>query len=239
LTIHNKYKLDLTKYHKAIVGEGKSDSHFFQAFCEANDIVGFGYAFTGMHDPESLNPAGFDAFVRYLPALCNLSGFNQLTDLVLVCDSAESQEKQERELRKQIQNANREIAADVYPEPNAINVIQTKGMPRVHILMIPKGRRGGLESICIDVARDHQNIGGDKGTRIEGWVNAFADSACSNWTVERRDKLRLQAFMSAAWDSKPDLHFSQLFEITRNKLVPLNGRAFDEIREFLSAVAAL
>jgi hypothetical protein len=69
--------------------------------------------------------------------------------------------------------------------------------------------------------------------------DTFANSACQNWTTEKRDKLRLQAFLSAAWSGKPDIHFSQLFDITKGNLVPLTGVAFDVIRQFLCAVEAL
>ncbi len=119
------------------------------------------------------------------------------------------------------------------------NVIAANGTPRVHVLMIPSGQPGGIETICVDVARDHQNVGGNRGTTIEGWVNAFANSACQGWTTEKRDKLRLQAFLSAAWRSKPDIHFSQLFDLTRDRLVPLTGVAFDDVRQFLRAVEVL
>jgi hypothetical protein len=90
------------------------------------------------------------------------------------------------------------------------------------------------------VARDHQNDGGNnKGTTIEGWVDTFANSACQGWTTEKRDKLRLQAFLSAAWHRKPNMHFSQLFDLTKGNLVPLTGTAFDDIRQFLRGVQGL
>jgi hypothetical protein len=238
VTSKNKYRLDLIQHHKVIVGEGKSDSHFFDAFCAINKISGFAYAFTGMHN-DSHNPAGFAEFVRYLPVLYSLAGFEQLTDLVLVCDSRESQDGQFNNLRRQIANVNREIGHEAYAAPESVNVVSTEGMPRVHVLAIPMHGAGGLETICIEVARDHQNKVEGKGTKIQQWVDTFADNACTSWTTEKRDKLRLQAFMSAAWASKPDLHFSQLFEITKNKLVPLDGPAFQEIRDFLQSVAAL
>ena len=94
--------------------------------------------------------------------------------------------------------------------------------------------------MCFDLARDHLDADGrGEGTQIEGWVNTFADNACVDWTIEKRDKLRLQGFLSAAWKKKPDLHFTQLFEITRQWLVPLTGVAFDDVRTFLQDVAAL
>lgn len=185
MTLQSKYRLDLIKHHKVIVGEGKSDSHFFDAFCAANNIQGFGYAFTGMHD-EGHSPAGFTVFVRYLFALNSLAGFDQLTDLVLVCDSADNQQKRFHDLRKQISGANKKIGNNIYSEPERPNVISTKGMPRIHVLSIPIRGNGGLESVCFEVARDHQNAESDRGTRIENWVNTFADNLCKLDSREAR-----------------------------------------------------
>jgi hypothetical protein len=222
-----------------IVGEGESDRNFFVAFCRANNIDGFDFAFTGMHTTTPYQPSGFSEFVRFLPVLERQADFDKLTDLILVCDAGEDAEQKLRALRRQIRGANQAIGREVFVEDPDANVIAANGAPRVHALIIPNNRPGGIETICVDVARDHQNVGGNRGTTIEGWVNTFANSACQNWTNEKRDKLRLQAFLSAAWDSKPDIHFSQLFDITRDQLVPLTGMSFDVIRQFLRGVQAL
>jgi hypothetical protein len=234
------YQLNLGDYHKVIVGEGESDRNFFAAFFRANNINGFGFAFTGMHTTEPYEPSGFGEFVRFLPALERLRGFVDLTDLILVCDSGNDPNQRLRLLRRQIRRANRRIGRQVYVENPDANVVAVVGAPRIHVLMIPKDIPGGIETICVDVARDHQNNdGNNRGTTIEGWVDTFANSACQGWTTEKRDKLRLQAFLSAAWKSKPDMHFSQLFDLTKDRLVPLTGEAFDRVRQFMRDVEAL
>lgn len=234
------YQLDLRRNHKVIVGEGESDRNFFTAFCRANNITGFDFAFTGMHTEPPYMPSGFAAFVLFLPALEKVANFDTLTDVILVCDTGESQDQKLRELRVQIRDANNAIGRQVFTENPDANVIAAVGTPRVHVLMIPNGRNGGIETVCVDVARDHQNAGGNnQGTTIEGWVDAFANNACQGWTMEKRDKLRLQAFLSAAWRAKPDIHFSQLFDITKGNLVPLTGAAFDHVRNFLRGIEAL
>jgi hypothetical protein len=233
------YQLNLRDNHKVIVGEGESDRNFFTAFCRANNINGFDFAFTGMHTTPPYTPSGFGAFVQFLPAFERLADFGKLTDVILVCDTGDDQARKLRELRTQIRDANRAVGRQVFTENPDANVIASNGTPRVHVLMIPKGRRGGIETVCVDVARDHQNIGGNQGSTIEGWVDVFANSACQGWTTEKRDKLRLQAFLSAAWRAKPDMHFSQLFDITKGNLVPLTGAAFNDIRQFLDEVERL
>src|SRR5262249_12916313 len=145
-------------------------------------------------------------------ALEKLSGFHKLTDLVLVCDSAEDSQKQFTQLCRYINHANRSIGRDVYEPPALCNTISRQGVPRIHILAVPQDKKGGLETICVEVARDNLNTEGATGTEIESWVDKFADDACKGWTTEKRDKLRLQAFLSAAWKKKPEVHFSQLFD---------------------------
>lgn len=229
---------DLTVRRKLIVGEGPSDFKFFKAFCTANAISGFDHAFTGMAK-EDYEPSGFPNFKDYLIALERLAGFPNLTDLVLVFDSAEGAVTQFKQIGTHIREVNRKFGRDVYVTPASLNAISQQGVPRVHALAIPHDKSGGLESICLEVAKNHLDERGDNGTEIEGWANRFASDACQGWSTEKRDKLRLQAFLSAAWQKKPDVHFSQLFDLTRDRFVPLTGVAFNFIRQFLRDVAAL
>jgi len=232
------YAIDLTSRHKVIVGEGESDRSFFAEFCARNVIEGFDYAFTGMHS-NKYTPSGFDCFVAYLPVLSRLAGFSSLTDVVLVCDRTDRPVPRLSQLRWQIHQANTAIGSQIFSEQPNENVVATTGMPRLHVLMIPNNQLGGLETACFNVARDNLNNDGNEGTQIEGWVNDFATDACVGWTTEKRDKLRLQAFISAAWKKKPEMHFSQLFDITGNHLIPLDSPTFGQIRDFLRDVAAL
>lgn len=235
------YKINLERYHKLIVGEGESDRNFFSEFCVSNVIEGFDYAFAGMHDLETYSPSGFDNFEKLLVILPRVPHFDVLTDVVLVCDSTDNAAGRVSGLRRQIHEANAALGSAVYDKNFVVNEVSNSGSPRLHVLTIPAGAAGGLESLCVNVARDHlNNDGKNKGTQIEGWVNEFANKACDGWTTEKRDKLRLQAFISAAWKKKPDMHFSQLFDITReHPLVPLDGGAFEEVRVFLRAVSQL
>lgn len=233
-----EYRLDLTGRHKLIVGEGESDRNFFAEFCWRNSIEGFDYGFAGMHNPK-YRPSGFDRFTEFLVTLHRLSGFNTLTDLVLVHDSTDEPDRRLNQLRRQIRDANRALGDQVYTEDPNPNVVSNAGRPRLHVLRIPVTARGGLESICFIVARESLDNSGHNGTEKEGWVDRFANSACVGWTTEKRDKLRLQALISAAWEKKPEMHFSQLFDITGDQLVPLDGSAFEQIRNFLQTVATL
>lgn len=230
--------LDFQTNRRVIVGEGESDFKFWQAFCRANSINGFNYAFSGIFHNDA-SPSGIDVFDKFLKALVFLPKFLECTDIVLVCDSSQDQDAVLRKITRQIRSVNREIGRTIFVEDVHPNVVSSEGQPRLHLLMLPEDTLGGLETVCVNVARDHLNRNGTEGSEIEGWVNTFADSACRDWTVEKRDKLRLQAFISAAWRRKPDMHFSQLFDITRDNLVPLNGSAFDHPRRFLKSIENL
>jgi hypothetical protein len=234
-----EYDVNLSLRHKLIVGEGESDRAFAADFCVRNAIDGFDYAFTGMHSP-TYKPSGFGNFKDYLFALPRLAGFDELTDLVLMCDSAQDPSATLTRLRKQIREANALLANPTYNATPDANVVSTAAPLRVHVLLIPCGLPGGLETACVAVAKEHLDGDGNaEGTQIDGWVNTFADAACVGWPIEKRDKLRLQAFISAAWKKKPEMTFSQLFDITADHLIPLTGAAFADIRMFLQGVAAL
>lgn len=238
------YSLDVSARPKIIICEGESDYQFFAHLCARNGIDGFGIAFAGMHNPSTYDPSGFDVIYRYLESLYDQRGREELTDILIACDSADNQNSRIRSLRSQIRKANKSLkkigAPDkFYNETPNINEISQTGTPRLHVLMLPMAANGGLETVCFNVARNHWDHDNGGGYTIEGWVDKFADSACDGWTTEKRDKLRLQAFMSAAWSKKPDMHFSQLFDITGDKMIPLNSQFFNDILDFLRQVEAL
>lgn len=221
---------------KLIVGEGESDRNFISAFCAKHGILGFHYAYSGQGSDD--NTSGFDAFDRYLSRLPNITGFSFVTDIVILCDSAENQNQRFKLLRKQIKTVKAvgsggvALTFEAPVNPNTLAQIQP---PRVHALMIPFAGKGGLETLCLSAAKAAL----DDDNKIMGWVDTFADSACKGWTTEKRDKLRLQAFISAASKKKPEMHFSQLFDITGDRVVPLDSGEFADVKNFLEAVAAL
>ncbi len=230
-----EYSIDLRRYQKLIVGEGESDRNFFAEFCTVNGMESFEFGFAGVLN-ENQRPSGFDVFDQFLHSVTFLPGFRDVKDLILVCDCKENANTTLRDLRKKIKKANAALGRKLYTETPDANVLAMEGTPRLHVLMLPMGGIGGLESVCLTVATATH----DKGDEIARWVDNFAEAACVKWPTERRDKLRLQAFLSASWPKKPSLHFSQLFDITRHHpIVPLDSPAFDDIRDYLKSVAAL
>lgn len=234
-----RYSLDFGETKKILVGEGESDLRFLSEFCSRNGIEGFGYAFAGMEN-DRYTPSGFDVFEHTLAYLTTLSNFDEVTDIVVVCDSGERPASRASEVKTKLQRANRSAQANIYNAAAQANVPTVGHARRTHVLIQPVGEKGGLESICFGVAVEALNIRNPgSGSEIEQWINEFADKACVGWTTEKRDKLRLQALLSAASKTKPDIHFSQLFDITADRLVPLDGASFDYLRRFLGTVAAL
>lgn len=241
-----QYAFRLTgKNHKIVVGEGESDLVFVAAFCAANGIDGFEYAFAGMQNSPSYTPCGFDVFGDFLVHLEQQAGFPDLVDLVLVCDSGDAPAKRLTRIRAQVREANQTIGREVFDPQPVANVVANAGPLRLHVLTVPHDKPGGLETVCCDVAIEKLNADGDPGDDVQTWVNTFADSACHKWdtgapwSTEKRDKLRLQATISAAWQKKPEAHLVQLLDLTGDKLIPLGAPAFGHVRNFLTQVAAL
>jgi len=229
---------DLVNYSKLIVGEGRGDFHFFQNFCPSNGLEKFDYAHT---------QDGFSSFGKYLSGLEANTHFRNLTDIVLVIDSTDKPDRPLKLLHRQIKAANKTIGSDpaVYDEKPNANQIATAGNPRLHVLRLPIEGEGGLETICFDAARDHCEAVHGRGLELEGWVDSFANSACkkwnddSPWTKERRDKLRLQSFMSAAWWQSPATDLTRIFRDARDKIISLTSPAYEPIKDFLKKVEAL
>ena len=122
-----------------------------------------------------------------------------------------------------------------FTAPLAPNVISGNDPPRLHVLMVPQEGVGGIETLCLRVAES----AAEDSDGIMSAVNCFADKVCVGWTQEKRDKLRLQAFISASANRKPDMTFSQLFDITGDNIIPLDNDHFDLIKVFLQKVSDL
>ena len=232
--------IDLGRSQKIIVGEGPSDSRFFNKFCEKNTIGGFQFA-----NPSSIEraPGGWENFGNFLKTLPLLPKFETLTDVVLFCDSADNPTNRFAALKRQIESV---VASGPegqvrfrLSDPNAVAF---DGKPRLHVFMVPKtDKGGGLESLCLEAAAGAFDE--PKKTIMQA-VDEFAEKVCkladgNPWTIEKTDKLRLQAFISAVHPRKPDQHFYRLFDAAGDQLIPLDSNAFDEIKNFLSAIAAL
>ena len=221
---------------KLIVCEGSSDKTFISAYCARNGIVGFQYACTaeGSYD----GAGGFDVFDKYLSRTPNLAEFQNILDIVLFCDSGDNQIQRFKALGKKINRVKAISVGNVemaFTSPKAPNVICENDPPRLHILMVPQKGAGGIETLCLRAAEGEA----EDSDGIMSAVNRFADKVCVGWTQEKRDKLKLQAFISACANRKPDMTFSQLFDITGDKIIPLDSDHFDPIKVFLQNVADL
>lgn len=233
---------DFEAFKKIVVGEGPSDCHFLQKFCEKHDFAGFQFGHAGLHDPSG-QPGGWEHFGDLLRLLPSLPKFEQISDIAVFCDTGDEPAKRFTALKAQI-----EAISVAVPDGTVTYIVvtpnspSTTGQPRLHVFMVPSvDGKGGLESLCLQAA---SKIFDDQDKSIMAAVDEFSGKVCKMadgklWTTEKTDKLRLQAFISAATPRKPDAHFYQLFNIAGDKLVPLDSDAFDGIKAFLSAIAAL
>ena len=221
---------------RLIVCEGISDKNFIAALCERHGISGFQFAHTAQGSEDGAG--GFDVFDKYLSRVPALAKSENIQDIVLFCDSGENQDKQFQKLQRKVSRVRAKGIGGIqisFTPPEAPNILSRNGRPRVHVLMIPKCEKGGIETLCLRAARS----GITNVDRIIEAVDVFADAVCDGWTTEKKDKLRLQAFISACAKRKPDLHFYQLFNMTSDNIVPLDSPHFSQIHDFLRHVSEL
>ena len=102
-------KVNFSEDRKLIVGEGYSDQRFFEAFCKKHSISGFQFSSTGQVDGSGAG--GFDNFGVFLSAITQIANFDLVTDIVLVCDSAEKPDKRRSDTGHRIFAAGRRCCA--------------------------------------------------------------------------------------------------------------------------------
>jgi hypothetical protein len=196
-----------------------------------------------MHDPMKEGPAGWEHFGDYLKKIPGLSRFDLCTDIVIFCDASDDPKNRFDKVKKDI-----EAVSAVGPEGEVKYAVSPPGVtakdgkPRLHIFLVPKvDGKGGLESLCIEAAA--KAFDDDERTIMKA-VDEFAGKVCRTkegklWSVEKADKLRLQAFVSAASPRRPETHFYKCLGIAGDTLIPLDSDVFDDIKKFLSAISAL
>lgn len=220
---------------KVIVGEGEADRNFFAHLCVKHGMEpSFTYAFTGMANKGN----GFSAFGHFLSSLPIMARDANVTDAILVADATDDPASRFRELCRQIEGAsgNGPNGPVTYRKPSAPNVTSDGDATRVHALLVPMSGCGGLETLCLEAAID---AAGADGAAAKACMDAFATCAASTWNTEKRDKLRLNAFLGARHKDMPERSFYEILDLVGDKAIPLRSAAFTPLVDFIKAVEAL
>ncbi len=121
-----------------------------------------------------------------------------------------------------------------FPVPNTEKVVaKAKDFPSIVVLMLPDGRPGNLETLCLEAALH-------KWPTIRTPLDAFVVATPPNsWHAGKQSKMRLQAVIAATCEDRPETGFVGHWREHNRYHVPLDHAVFDGLEQFLKGFRAL
>ncbi len=106
------------------------------------------------------------------------------------------------------------------------------GLPAVVVLMIPMGRTGNLESLCLEAA--YSKFG------IQSALDTFvAQTPANGWEIGKQSKMRMQTILAATNKKRPDAGFAGHWSSAEEYRIPVDHACFDDLATFLKGFPAL
>jgi len=112
----------------------------------------------------------------------------------------------------------------------AKEVAKAAGFPTFVILMVPDGREGAIESLCLEALFSKHAIQNE----VESYVAA---TPATGWGPTKQSKARLQAAFAGTFESRPEVGLANMH--ADDHPLPVNHASFNEIVEFLLKFATL
>lgn len=220
-------KRDLLTSDALIVCEGSSDEAFFHALIAAGRIP----AFSVRQTADAGKGKGNDHFGDFLAALVNWDAFEKLQNVILVSDNDSNPAVSFNKVRAQVEGAHPDADPPIVFEAPRRACQTAHGSPAVTIIMLPwRGRRGCLETLCLDAAREAT----DRSVGVMRCVEGFARcTGADGWPASKLSKMQLQAMLVGQNKRNPCVSLSNVW---RDELpfIPLDHACFDDLCEFLS-----
>lgn len=106
------------------------------------------------------------------------------------------------------------------------------GLPPIVVLMIPMGRTGNLESLCLGAA--YSKFG------LQQPLDVFVSATpAQGWSIGKQAKMRIQTILAATNNKQPDAGFAGHWNSAEKFRIPLDHACFDELATFLADFPAL
>lgn len=123
---------------------------------------------------------------------------------------------------------------DGFGVPTAERIVARSNddLPPVVVLMIPMGKMGNLESLCLEAA--YSKFGLQQS--LDGFVSA---TPAQGWPIGKQAKMRMQSILAATNNKQPDAGFAGHWNCPEKFSVPLDHSCFDELVTFLTCFPAL
>lgn len=120
-----------------------------------------------------------------------------------------------------------------FPIPNAEKEVASKRhYPHVVVLMLPMGKTGNLETLCIEAGYNRWKIK----SALDKYV---AGVPAAGWDVGKQSKMRLHAMLAATCEVKPDISFAHIWQEREQYHLPLDDPCFNDLVAFLAEFDSL
>lgn len=147
--------------------------------------------------------------------------------VLIISDNDEDPAASFKEIQQKIKDD-----SDGFPVPQEDRKpVKKNDYPIVTTLMIPAGKPGCLEDLCVAAAYNKWGI--------KAAVDQFnASTPSKDWTANRQAKMRLQSIFAATCEERPDGGFAAHWDEDAKYHLPVTDPAFDDIAAFLANFAA-
>jgi hypothetical protein len=208
---------------KVILCEGLADKTFLRKFVELHALGTFDFPFPQDEIREGERRlAGKDAFGAMLNALQgDRHSFKRIPRILIIADSGEKPKDTFDAITKKVRDETE------FEPPDTLDTLkhQSNGFPQLSISLIPKGEPGALETLCAKAICNKHDW-------IEACVVAYlscGQNKAMSWSVEKRDKARIQCMVAALHEKDPNKTLSYVFSIDP-PIIPLSDECFGGVR---------
>jgi hypothetical protein len=148
------------------------------------------------------------------------STYKNIQSILIISDSDAYPDNSLKEIKAHLKDSG-------FPVPDGSGKpAKATGAPTVCILLIPIGKPGRLESLCIEAAYGKWTI--------KAPLDAFVGATPSNtWPERKQDKMRMQCIFAATCERNPQTNLKHCWSEDAQYHIPLDGPEFAAIVDFL------
>ncbi|MEJ8573807.1 DUF3226 domain-containing protein [Microbaculum marinum] len=214
---------------KLILCEGNADEAFLRAIIRKRNLGDVSIRNTS--DPDQTKVGGISRFGDLFLAITTFRGFENVTDILVVCDSDDDPEGNFNSICEQISRANtKTMPPDIFGIPEGY-LYPTQTAPSVKIMSIPWiDVRGNLECICCESAMERSE-------HSEAMMNFAAATGALHWdSANSVGKFKMRALLAASNRQDPSIGIGKLWSNNDDdQFVPLGHSSFDKVADELMA----
>lgn len=208
---------------------GGADEAFLRALIDNRNLGDISIRNTGDSNPEG--KGSFSKFGKLLLYMSTCRGFEEVTDILIVCDSDIDPEENFNNLVRQICTVeNQSVMPAIQFVAPTVFLTPSMGSPTLRVLSLPWiDEPGNLECLCVDAAKDT--------TAHARHVDVFGNSTGAYFWPSHNSvgKFSMRAILAATNERDPSIGIGKLWEGgNKDRFVPLGHSSFNRVADVLN-----